>query len=75
MNNFSDLPRYPADSIDEPDGPSGGDGSIRGAVTIAQIVGEVLFLAAPLLTLLWFVVCLPLLVALILTAPARDEHR
>ena len=71
MGTFSDLPRYPSDSIDEPDGPSGSDGSIRGAVAIAQIVGEVLFLATPLFALLWFVVCLPILVALILTAAAR----
>jgi hypothetical protein len=55
--------------------PCNSDGSIRGAITVAQIVGEVLFLATPLFALLWFVVCLPLLVALILTTTARDEHR
>ena len=74
MGTFSDLPRYPADSIDTPDGPPGADGSIRGAVAVAHAVGEVLFLATPLFAILWFIVCLPILVALILASAARDER-
>jgi hypothetical protein len=73
MSTFSDLPRYPTHSVDEPDGPSESEGAMRGAVTIAQVASELLFIATPLFSLLWLVVCLPILLALLL-ASARDER-
>lgn len=75
MNTFSDLPRYPTDSIDRPDGPSESDGAIRFAVTIAQYCGELLFLATPIFAIMWLIVCLPILLALLISAETCDERR
>lgn len=75
MGTFSDLPRYPPDSVDSPDGPSEFDGGVRGAIAIAQIAGELLFVALPLFAVLWYIVCLPILLALLLAAAARDDRR
>ena len=74
MSTFSDLPRYPTDSVDEPDGPSDADSAVRGALTIAQGAGELLFIALPLFALLWWIVCLPILLALLLSAVTEDER-
>ena len=74
MSTFSDLPRYPADSVDQPDGPSEADGAVRGAITIAQIAGELLLIATPFFACLWWIVCLPILIVLVV-AHERDERR
>jgi hypothetical protein len=75
MGTFSDLPRYPRDSVDEAAGPSEFDGAIRGAIAVAQTAGELLFMATPLFAVLWWIVCLPVLLALILATATRDERR
>ena len=73
MCTFSDLPRYPTDSVDEPDGPSESEGAMRGAITIAQVASELLMLATPLFAILWLVVCCPILLVLLL-ASMRAER-
>jgi hypothetical protein len=75
MSTFSDLPRYPTDSVDEPNGLSDSDGAYRGAIVIAQVAGELLFIALPLFALLWWIVCLPILLALLISAEWRADHR
>jgi hypothetical protein len=75
MSTFSDLPRYPAHSTDAPDGPAEFEGGIRGAVAIAQTAGELLFIASPLFACLWWIVCLPILLALLLATATRDDRR
>ena len=75
MNTFSDLPRYPATAVDPLDGPPDTDGSIRGAITIAQVAGELLALAAPIIACLWWIVFFPVLFGLLLFAASQHERR
>ena len=75
MGTFSDLPRYPAHAADSPDGPPESDGAVRGAVAIAQTAGELLLIASPLFAWLWWLVCLPVLLALVVMMATRDDRR
>ena len=73
MSTFSHLPRYPPESA-APDRPSAPGDDVRGAVAIAHVVAELLIVASPLFAILWWIVCLPILLALVVTTAAHDEH-
>ena len=75
MSTFTDLPRYPKDSVDEAEASSELDGALRGAATIVQTAAELLAFASPIFACLWFVMALPILLALILMTATRDERR
>jgi hypothetical protein len=75
MNTFTDLPRYPAASVDQPDGTPDHADHVRGALTVAQVAGELLAFASPIFALLWWVVFFPIMFGLLLFAASQHERR
>src|SRR3954465_3618255 len=65
MNTFTDLPRYPPDAVDHLDSTPDTAGPLRSAVTIAQVAGELLVLATPILACLWWLVFFPVMFGLL----------
>jgi hypothetical protein len=75
MNTFSDLPRFPTASVDHPDETPDTATSIRSTLTIAQVTGELLALAVPIVALLWWIVFFPLMFGLLLFAASQHDRR
>lgn len=75
MSSISDLPRFPAASVDQPDGTPDTAGHVRAAFTVAQVAGELLAFASPIFALLWWIVFFPVMFGLLVFAAGQHERR